>query len=781
MADLTQNYIKWISDFTKVQFDELVECYIRNVWKIEDLVITDGTNDGGNDIRIFVDNRKLKIQIQVTVQETALDTKISKELNNAAENVKKYGYQNKLIFFYSQSISEDKANLFELQAKNQFDIELTLVDVKKMAFTSKFIPELIEVIHKQYGLELKEENKILNDEDRMLYDFVSFNSSSNEIKKELIKSYIIHKIYECRKIKREDLLNGCINHFKSKDSTFFSREIETLKREGKITDAKDTPIQLTETEEKRIDTLKEQFNFLEQKLLVDITDQLSKFKVSADLTLQVVEKLRELFEANFNIDKQEILDKAYTLNEDENIESFTKFFKYLKRISGSSEKAKLLSKRLITVCKENDILQQLSAGKLFTSFQDPDVIKNYSNQKDRLIFIDTQIVLYLLCVSYKTCDYPNPYYQSVKECLELKDRHQDLNYNFYFPYLYEVGYHLKEALLLIPYDKLGFVHELGGSNNVFLTFYEYLQKNNLLEPEIETFADFVDDAFELSETDAFNVNFFKITDGLLRERLEQIDILIDDGDYDRENFEIAKKVIIDCLVIKDRYRPEQTINNDAKMLTILFDKETSTNEPIFISWDSNFFASRKEYHKRYSHARLWHWFTPNQFVNHISLLKLEINSSSITREILSILDESFSLYKRAQNLLDTASKLINITNETGLKYVKKIKEFRKEYIYQIEKALPEEETIVEETIYPVEVLIINLAKHYTFNDKKYTLDEFKEFLTEGQYFDSMIKLFEKQLHYMQKNKTHAPVDFYTEINVLIDDSKSKKTFKPGAK
>ena len=63
MQDFTKNYIKWISDFTKEQFDEVVEEYIRRLWKIDDIVFTDGTNDGGNDIRIFEDNKKLKIQI----------------------------------------------------------------------------------------------------------------------------------------------------------------------------------------------------------------------------------------------------------------------------------------------------------------------------------------------------------------------------------------------------------------------------------------------------------------------------------------------------------------------------------------------------------------------------------------------------------------------------------------------------------------------------------------------------------------------------------------------
>ena len=80
MNNLTENHIKWIKDFTQDQFDRIVNRYLEDVWKISEIVNTDGPNDGGNDIRIFLNGEKLKVGFQVTIQETGIEKKLKETI-----------------------------------------------------------------------------------------------------------------------------------------------------------------------------------------------------------------------------------------------------------------------------------------------------------------------------------------------------------------------------------------------------------------------------------------------------------------------------------------------------------------------------------------------------------------------------------------------------------------------------------------------------------------------------------------------------------------------------
>lgn len=772
MQDLTKNYIKWISDFTKEQFDEVVFEYIKSVWKIDDLVITDGTNDGGNDIRIFENNRKLKIQIQVTVQETSIDGKITKELANAKNNLDKYGYQNKFFFFYSYPMSEEKINDFQLVASDNYDIDIDIIDAKRIAWATKKYPDLLNCIHRQYGIP-NEGAKVLTEEDKMLYDFISFGSNTTEIKGQIVKSFIIHKVYEANSMTQENLVQCCSQHFSNGESPYTNKVIQQLRADKILIFEKESAqFKLSDTEVKRIDTLKSQFSFQEQKILNDIREQLIKFKVDPELGLQVIENLRTLFESNFDIDKQEILDRAYSLNEDDKIKSFTKLFYYLKKITnGSNEKAKLLAKKLLEICKNNDILQRLSAGKLFTSFSDPDVVRNYINQTERVIFLDTQIVLYALCIYFERTNYQNHFYQAVSDLLNLNDKHSGIKFKVYNRYLNEVGYHLKEALLLVPFEEYGLLEGLGGTNNVFFSYYQYLKDSQLLEEEITSFADFLNIGFELNEKDAFHRRYFDITEGIVRERLQSIGIEVyDDEEYSKDNFDEIKRAINSCLLSRDRNRPEATINNDANMISILFDEALSINEPILISWDQTLFCARKKYFDTFRTSRLWHWFTPDQFVSHISLLNFNISSTTITRDILSLFDDSFNLYKRTHQLLDTISKLVNVRSETGRKYVEKIKEFKRNYIFDVDGETPTSLESVEEKTYPIESVIVSLTKHYIFNKEQYTIEDFKAVFSIDLLFEKVVSYFQNEVNFYMQNRQTSQ-DYIPKMDEIIKESK----------
>ena len=75
----SQYYIKWFKALSIDQFNEIVIAFIKYYWNYSDVILIDGPNDGGIDIKIFENKRKKNIPLQTT---TDLNTynKLKKDL-----------------------------------------------------------------------------------------------------------------------------------------------------------------------------------------------------------------------------------------------------------------------------------------------------------------------------------------------------------------------------------------------------------------------------------------------------------------------------------------------------------------------------------------------------------------------------------------------------------------------------------------------------------------------------------------------------------------------------
>ncbi len=750
---LTDNHIKWISDFTQIQFDNIVYKYLEEVLKISEYVDVDGSNDGGNDIRIFENGEKLKIAFQVTIQENNIDGKIKKDLQKTKRNIERYSYNSALYFFYSHPVSEEKANEFELIAQTEYGIKLYLIDAKKIAFTANRFPILLREINKQYGLDYKESSS-MNENDRMLYDFYSFGSSAAEIKTQIIKSFVVHQLYELKQIESNELLSILCSHFKSPDNSLFKRVIQQLNQESRI-NTNGSLIFLTEGEFNRVDVMKEQFNFQEFRFKDELKKILYKFSISSEHLETIIINLRKLFESNFNADKLEVLDKIKEIDQDPVSESLLNLNRYLRSIANNN-KVGYLTKDLIEVCRNNDILQKLSAGKMFTSFIDPDSIRNYLNQSERLVFLDTPIILYCLCLYANDVKHESYFYNSVKDLLNLRKENKNLKYLFYKNYLSEVAFHIKEALMIADFDNLELVESLGGSNNVFYNFYTYLRSNYLIDDNESTFSAFIFDIFKITSDDTLTNYFHQKVDTQVGACLDNLNVSIFENSIPKELFEMSYNIFENCLIDKERVRGHDTIKNDSYMISTLFQSNLSVNEPIFVTWDLVFFNARKKYNEAIPASRLWHWFTPDRLNNHLSLLNFNLNADTITRDLLTVFDEKFNFYKKTQTLLDTISKVINIKTQVGKKYVNAINEFKTDYIYEVNSTPQSEPKIVEEKkAYPIEDIMFDLVRYYHKNTNGYSLEDFRKIFQDEALFSDVINYFKDQLLYYKLNKAKS--------------------------
>lgn len=764
--NITENHIKWISDFTETQFDRVVYKYLEEIFKIYDYVNTDGTNDGGNDMRVFVNGEKLRVALQVTIQEKDIQRKIKQDLQKTKKNIEAYGYQKSLFFFYSQPVSEDKVNEYELMAETDYGIRLYIVDAKKIAYTARRYPELLKEINKQYGF-VSDEKTSFTEVDRMIYDFYSFGSSAAEIKGQIIKSFIVHKLYINGELPVLDLIQLAKNHFKSTNETLYRRAIQQMLEEEKLTNINNI-VSLTEKEKRRIDVLKELFFFQESQFQEDLKKILVKFNISDSYTEPLINHLKELFESSFNADKLDVIDKIADVDQDPISSALTLFFRYIKSIT-TENKAKYVLRELIETSRNNDIIQKLSAGKMFTSFADPEIIRQYLNQTERLVFLDTPVILYSLCLYSDEIDHVNYYYNSVKDLFHLRNENKNLQFLFHKNYLAEVSFHFKEALLISDFDNDDLIRDLGGSNNVFYNFYIHLKNNNYLDNYINSFAEFLYERFEISNEDIHSRYFSEKVKSQIKQCLESINVSVFENPISKDFLKICIETFEECLDEKEKSRAKETIQNDSYMLATLFKDDLSVNEPIFVTWDLVFLNARKAFHKKIPSSRLWHWFTPDRLNNHLNLLNFSLNPDTITRDILTVIDDKFNLYKKTQTLLDIVSKLINVKTATGRIYVNAIKDFKRDYIYDIHKESQFEYKISEDNkVYPIENFMFFLVKHYSQND----MDGFKSVFQIESVVEDVLKYFKTELQFYMVHKRESD-DAINNMNLII--MKAKET------
>ncbi len=605
-----------------------------------------------------------------------------------------------------------------------------------------------------------------------LYDFISYNHGASQIRNQIVTSYILHVLSNNgESISISHIQKACNDHFTTNaDLSFYRSIVKELAKPGidKVTigGLLDDLISLTDAERARIIKLREDFYFQEQMFQIEISEVLKIYSIE-DKTEEVIRLLINLFESNYNIDVKEILDEGPTAND--NIQNLKVCIDHLKVIVPKGKSVDTLLKDLINVCKGNDFINKVTAGQVFAKVSNLPNIQEYFSQGRRIIYLDTNVLLHVMCYYYEDDnEYSSIYYQSTRDLLKYTDDHTNIVLKTTNLYVQEVAYHFKEALLLIPFEELGLFQRTGGSNNVFYKFYVGLKNNNNLDDDVETFADFMR-GFEMSEDNISDRQFFQNTSQLIAEFLNELGIdVIELPYYVKDD---VLEVVKNSLTMNNKFKDIVPMTNDTLMVCHLGDKNYHENDPTFITWDTSFFDIRKKYVTKFKNANMWHLFTPNKLLTHSQLLEFKIDSSNVTNDFLTIID-TINLPERTRNVLDTVSQLLNIEKEERRRYVTKFKEFSAKYVFNLDdnSAIEAEESKL--TLNPIEKVISELFRYYNDKRRRYNFEDLKSLFTNRTHFDNVVSIIQTALESYVKDKIVTDQTF-TDFDGLID--KSKKT------
>jgi hypothetical protein len=654
-----------------------------------------------------------------------------------------------------------------------FNLESTLVVYLYATF--KYYKRLLPIVG-SIELPSKPTRAIVSVEKsnkQALYDFISYNNGTSQIRTQIVHSFILHTLSNNgSEMSISEIQRISNTHFNTEaDISFYKNIVKELAKPDfnkiVISGVLNDKISLSDSERARINKLKDDLYYQEEMFSVEISGILKNYNIENKKD-DVIKAITRLFELNYNIDVREILNDG--INAKDNVQNLKELSDYLKQIVPKGKNPETLLKELIVKSSENDFINKITAGQVFARVSNLPEIQEYLNQQVRVIYLDTNVLLYVMCYYYEDDpEYSNVYYQTIRELLKYQDTHSNIYLKTTSCYVSEVSYHLKEALQLIPFDEMGLFSKIGNSNNVFYKFYIFLKSNHNLDKGVNCFGDFMR-GFEHTEEDLDNAKFFKYSYGLVVDVLNHMGIeVVDLNHYVNEE---VQEVVKNALTLNGKFKDSVPLANDTKMICHLADKNLHDVEPTFITWDNSFFDIRRKVSNRFKNHRMWHLFTPNKLLNHSKLLEFKIDSSNVTNEFLNIID-GVNLPEKTRDILDTVSQLLDIEKEERRRYLSKFKEFASKYIFNVEETIQGEVEDIKVNLKPIEKVITELFKYYNDKKRRHNFKDLKNLFLDKVYFDEIVSLLQTGLESYVKDSL-VPDVLFIGFDNLIERSKSSK-------
>jgi len=758
--------VSLIQAMTDPEFDEIIKIYLIDVDGITNAINCNGPYDSGLDLRT-PSFSETEIQYQATtIKKSRFEAKLKADLKKAKENVIKYEIPNKIKYFYSQSIPNRTILELKKMARNEYDLILDIIESNSLSEIAIIydsiksrILELSDYEKFHGGSDFFESSKV-----KAFYDLMSIGSAT-DIKYNIIKSYIISYLNENGKttiVKIRELVN---QQFESNlTNEYFESILRRMNSQQQITLVDSYKIDLTETERQRLENVLEEYKLQEAIIRKNISTLLTNYQLG-DMIEDIIIKLSELYESNYSVNLTEFTHRNSSIQD---LKSSTRsFVLFLESNNLSKPEAENLANDLFELSDENPILSRIAAGHVFSKVSDPDRLQDYITQhhRNKDVFIDTNVLIYLLCAHYEpNAEYNKYQYKVAQQFITFVEKN-GLSLKTTKQYALETTNLFKHALELIPFTKLPYFNALGKTNNILYDFYLHLSDWDILDYSINSFEKFLKEfRFEAknhSEENNYSAQINYLLSSLGVEIVE----------LERYDLRKARKSIEEALYNEQRSKSNFVIQNDSIMFSRLGDSNVNVNpiEPIFCTWDMILMKARVIHFQDSPDCTKWFMYTPTRLMDHFSMMNLKVKKGSLTNEVLTILEEDFNFQEKTQSLIDSVKTIINPKDEIGLKYTNKLAQLREENIVQInhhEIDLPD----LSLKNSPVDTVFESLLKNYIFESQERDIDLLKLLFTKEELFDDVINVIRTEVDYVKKNKGISD-NLFLEVDKLIDTIK----------
>jgi hypothetical protein len=768
-----ENFIDIIESAEKHEFDLIVKAYLKEVYNYNRVILTDGKNDTGIDIKVF-DLKGQSIQYQLTTQKSRtvqekkqLEYKMLEDFQKAKENYEHFGYSSNLFYFYSQTLTNKAIREYKKIAFENYNINLEIIEANQIAEESEDYLELQKIIYEISGFsKFKIKESLFEDKKQnIVYELISFGKPS-DIRLHIVESFVLQILLDDQQIDFESIVDRCMKKFNAKENkVFYEKLLARLQTVKKIKyDKESNSYSLTSDEKNRVEKLLKQSELDEKNFISSIHAILSKYNQEENIDSYIIH-LKKIYTENFNSDIVGILNNSAS----NDLTGISRdFINYISRVLDAEYSSKKLALELFTFCDANKYIQKVCAGKVFSEQTNLSRLETYVNTQ-KTVYIDTAIALYALCYFYHPkCKYDNYFYRTTYSLIEFC-RKNEIALHIPEFYLWEAQAHVRDALNLIPFTFLPEFQKLGKSRNVLYNFYLFLN-NDCTEDSID-FETFLG-KFGFNQYDGY-----KTHNQLIEKYLKDLNIIKYELEYEYK-IEDASKLIQSQLIADNRFKTKFGLNNDSIMLEFLADDNVEVHplKPVFLTWDKTIFKVQSKYFDKYPNTQRWLLFTPSKLIDHYSLLNFSIDSETISKEIIALISDE--IIQNTHSLLDSLIFILNPKDEVGLEYTRRLAKIRDEEIYKVRdnQVIPpddiEGEVVIDDIFY-------KLTTHYRENEQN--IEQFKKVFTKKEYIEDVIKIILKAIseYYEKQHFNDKVINSFNELITKMNDEEKQRIITSG--
>lgn len=763
--DFSIEYANFIETLSEDSFNHLVLEYEKEFWGTNDVSLTNGPYDGGNDLVVVVNKEELKNTIQITVQKEYA-SKLQKDLDKALLNAKQYNYNAVLEFFISVKISPKKKNELKRMAIRDKKITLNIYDANYFASEADnyvSIRETLATLHKKMYPSI---NVALDNGTKILYDTLSLSKKVNSLKTNFVQSLILSYLFQnpCSTIKQMfDSLKGVFYNNLKYD--WFGGVVGKLKLQNLITDKSRVDpkqFELTNQYMTEIGSIELKSRIAEQELRGDISAVLLEYGVNGYVD-EILRKLCDLYDENYKLDETEFLkkEKGKKLKI-----TYQSLIRSLENIGVDHDKISEAVNKLLNISSNNNFINKVSVSKMFLTLFKSQKLEDYLCDNPRDVYFDTQVLLRIICSKSEIEEFENDSYNDINTLFKsISQSSVPVNMFTTDGYVSETAGHIVEAIKLERFLDLPYIKSMGRSKNVIFNLFLEFRNDN---PKLK-FRDFIKESFGIDITniryDDSNGLMAKLY-RMLKNRFEVLDITVLSVPKFR-NYERYKKeyeTIYSYISSEDKvYKSPMALYNDLKTILLLSkDYEPKSDcdfkEPFLITWDQSFYKFRKDMNDRFPELGEWYIYTPLKFANTLSVLNFKIDAKAINYNIVSIAEDRFNLSNKNISFMDLLNSFYPNKDISEWTLAGRLSKMRQELIDE------QSDDTLDDVTLPIDELLMNVYQYYNNPNNSRSYNDLVKLFENNDFADDIVSIISEYID------TKFSLEIIKKFEALMDKS-----------
>lgn len=545
----------------------------------------------------------------------------------------------------------DMADYMYQLVLNIYDIDVIVNDVlSKETVLNGILPQIKKSDKKN---RFSKQNKII-------YDLFTTGAKVADIKYSFVSSYIQFALYDHEEIPPIELRAAVKRSLNNLTEQVYDATIQQEIYDGHI-EFYNTKFKLTAKCRQDLDKIVASTSQQEELLHQQLKDCLGKYNLDG-ISSNVLNQIMALYKAYYDGELKPFGSEDKKIERERRL--YNNLLDRLCTTGITQEEARQISKEILQVVGESEYLNKTALTGMFTSMFNSDELESYMNTQQRIVLLDTQILLRYLCLLYQDTEYNDIAYDSVKILFkELEDAKDYVQLFTTTNYVEEVVNHLYESNSLSRFLSLPYIMDMGPSRNVFFNFYLHLKDDEGIG--FDGFDDFLAEMLEYDEVIPRDYNsFLEAMYPIVNEIFVNAGITVVNVQVP-ENLEEYHKVyrkVLDKIKIKNKGHISKT--NDILCSVYLSDEsnflnpETEMTEiPFLISLDRSMYPFRDAIVSQFKRKN-YYVYPPVKFANRLSVMNLKLDSEKINYNIIQLTENNFNASTDTLSMMDTISQIM---------------------------------------------------------------------------------------------------------------------------